>query len=50
MISDGYWCVATAWPGDLSREIYLGGYRAGRNAPARRAMAPGAGCLARQWP
>ena len=28
MITDGYWCTVTAWPGDLSREICLGGYRA----------------------
>lgn len=28
MISDGFWCNVTAWPGDLSREIFLGGYQA----------------------
>jgi hypothetical protein len=25
-LADGYWCDVVAWPGDLSREIYLGGY------------------------
>lgn len=28
MINNSYWCTVTAWPGDLSREIFLGGYLA----------------------
>jgi hypothetical protein len=25
-MTGNYWCGVSAWPGDLSREIYLGGY------------------------